>query len=230
MSVINVLKRLGFNVILPEGDLCCGVPIRAIGDHKTVLTLAESNFEILRKLEVEAILTACPTCGLTLKKKYPELLPDAEGMEAFVCKIKDINEFIVEKDLFPSLVTGHLSLNTRITYHDPCHLNWGLGISRQPREILRGIWGVNFIEMRNAEGCCGFGGIFSFNHYDLSMRIAERKLKSINDTLAEVVVTSCPGCRMHIEDALRQAGLRTGVKHIMQMVDKAIHTLDSKPR
>jgi len=122
---------------------------------------------------------------------------------------------------------GHLPL--KVTYHDPCHLVRGMKVKEQPRQIIRSIPGVDFIEMNKPDTCCGSGGSFSLYHYELSTKINNYKVEDINRTGAEVMVTGCSACRMHIEDGLnRQAEHPVKVMHTAQLLEMAYEALDAK--
>ena len=86
------------------------------------------------------------------------------------------------------------------TWHDPCHLVRYQNIKDQPRAILKGLKGLNYVEMPNADMCCGMGGTFSVYHYDISKKIADKKMEGIKETNADIVVTACPGCMMNLTD------------------------------
>jgi glycolate oxidase iron-sulfur subunit len=231
-ATISVLNKLGYDVIIPEGQYCCGIPMLSLGDMETAQKVAVKNIELFLKYDVEAIIISCATCGHTLKKEYPVLLNHLmngkfEMVRNFSDKVTDIHEFVYrEGKACPErsrrsgdgVASGD---KFRVTYHDPCHLKKGLGIYQSPREILRSISNAEFIEMDEADACCGFGGIFSLNHYDLASDIGERKVESIRRSSAQVVATGCPGCKIHIEDSLNRAGLSVSVKHTVELLDEA---------
>ncbi|KAA0245734.1 MAG: (Fe-S)-binding protein [Candidatus Brocadia sp. AMX2] len=212
-AVIEVLNHFGAAVIIPTEQLCCGIPARSLGDVKTARRLAEVNVEVFEKANVDFIITACATCGRTLKRDYPHIL----GNRAlkFTDKLYDISEFIEKYFTYETK-----TLNTKITYHDPCHLYWGQNISKQPRDILR--HSADFQEMENPERCCGGGGVFNLLHYDLSMKIGEHKARAIEKCGAKVVATGCPGCRLQIEDLLAARGSEVKCTHTIQVLRDAM--------
>jgi glycolate oxidase iron-sulfur subunit len=108
----------------------------------------------------------------------------------------------------------------KVTYHDPCHLNRELGIKREPREILKAIPGIELVEMGNASRCCGSGGSFNLAHYDLSLKILEKKMEDIRNTGAEVVVTSCSGCMLQLKDGAHHKGMKVEVLHLTEVLQK----------
>lgn len=212
-AVIEVLNHLGVEVVVPSNQLCCGIPARSLGDRKTARKLAETNVRVFEEANVDFIITACATCGRTLKRDYPQILGDRTLK--FSDKLYDISEFIEKYFTYETK-----SLDTKITYHDPCHLYWGQNISKQPRDILRRSAG--FEEMENPERCCGGGGVFNLLHYDLSMKIGEHKARAIEKSGAEIVATGCPGCRLQIEDLLATRGSEVKCTHTIQVLRDAM--------
>jgi glycolate oxidase iron-sulfur subunit len=106
----------------------------------------------------------------------------------------------------------------KVTYHDPCHLNRELGIKSEPREILKTIPDIEFVEMSNPSCCCGSGGSFNLSHYDLSLKILDKKMEGIRDTGAEIVVTSCSGCMLQLKDGAHQKGMKVEVLHLAEAI------------
>jgi glycolate oxidase iron-sulfur subunit len=106
----------------------------------------------------------------------------------------------------------------RVTYHEPCHLGRGLGVTKEPLEIIRTIPGLDFVPLREPERCCGNAGSFSFTHYDISYNILKHKLADISGTGADAVVTGCSACRMQLEDGFAQEGLGKRVFHTAELL------------
>ncbi|MCC7202031.1 MAG: (Fe-S)-binding protein [Nitrospirae bacterium] len=227
-STLSVLNKLGYDVVIPKGQYCCGVPLMSLGDMETAKKVAEKNIELFSGYEFEAIIVSCATCGHTLKKEYPSLLNhpvsvNPEMVKRFSEKVTDIHEFVHGRNPVNREISNVASGDRiRVTYHDPCHLKKGLGIYRSPRDILKSIRDAEFIEMDEADACCGFGGIFSLSHYDLASDIADRKAASIRRSNAEIVATGCPGCKIHIEDSLNRAGMPVRVVHTVELLDKIL--------
>ncbi len=218
MAVQNVLQTIGYDIVVPDELKCCGRPLLSLGDRKGAEELAAHNSNVLTGLKADAVVTACASCGLTFKKEYPKLLrPGAKRPVVF-----DIHEFLADK-----LGGARLGpLQKSITLHDPCHLGRGQGLSNTVRDLLAGIPGITLLEMQNADRCCGFGGVMRVTHRGLSDGIAEEKAKSIIATNASVVATGCPGCRMQITSALRQAEADVAVLHPVQILEEALENAD----
>jgi glycolate oxidase iron-sulfur subunit len=106
----------------------------------------------------------------------------------------------------------------KVTWHDPCHLSRHLGITSQPRQIIKSIPGVEFVEMPNADRCCGMAGTFSLHYYDLSKQIADKKVEAIKSTGADIVVSNCHGCEIQLIDSLLRNRVPVKVMHIMELL------------
>jgi len=210
-------------VVFPKKQTCCGIPVFMSGDLKNGMDLLKINLEAFAPYELEAIVVGCATCGTALKESYKSLV-DGESQEwkdrvkTFGDKIMDISEFMTQKT---QLTKAEQKSLQKVTYHDPCHLNRGQGVSSQPRKILKDLPGVTLVEMRDPQRCCGGGGSFSFYNYELSKQISRRKVEDIEGTGASAVVTGCPGCMLQLKDQLGQKGSPVEVKHLIQVVDEA---------
>jgi len=221
-SAVEVLRRAGVDVVIPKSQGCCGTPVFNAGDFVTAREMAARNIAVLRGSGAEAVVTACASCGLTLKREYAELLgfEDGVGMPVY-----DLTEYLVlrggatpaiEKPI-ESAGLPEPSGRVRVTYHDPCHLVRGQGVYEEPRQILRSIPWVEFVEMRDADRCCGGGGSFSLSHYDLSKAVARRKVEAIRDAGVDIVTTECQACVMQLSDMLAQAGMDVAVISVAEL-------------
>ena len=206
-SLVNVLHGLGYEVILPAGEVCCGIPLRTLGLEEEAIELARKNLGIFKRLNVEAILSLCPTCTLAMKKEYRELI--GEGIE----NVMDISSFFIDKiNPFP-LPSYHLK---SAIYHNPCHLKYGLGIEREPKEIIRKI-GIDLLEPQG-ERCCGFGGIFSLSYGELSQGLLEKCISYYINASAETIITSCPGCMIQLTKGVKNKP----VIHLIEVIEEAL--------
>jgi glycolate oxidase iron-sulfur subunit len=217
-ATIGVLNAIGFDVIVPDDLKCCGRPLLSLGDRPAAEELAAHNAAVFEALEVDAIVTACASCGLTFKKEYPKLL--LPGAKTPV--VQDIHEFLSGRIAGIELKPVCKS----VTVHDPCHLGRGQGLSRTVRDLLQTIPGLTLVEMKDPDRCCGFGGVMRISHRGLSDGIAADKVNSIIATRASVIATGCPGCCMQINDALRRRGSEIEVVHPVQLLEEALSILD----
>ncbi|MFC1893851.1 (Fe-S)-binding protein, partial [Chloroflexota bacterium] len=208
-KVISFLTRNGVEVMVPREQGCCGAPVfLGAGDFETGRRFADTNVKAFA--DVDYVVTDCATCGSAMKDYLKFLADTPEREEAYAKfrdKVKDITEFLVDILKLPASAY-HATPEVRgqkVTWHDPCHLARHMGIREQPRQILKSIPEIEYIEMPNADRCCGMAGTFSVYFYDLSQKIAEKKVASIDATGADIVVTDCPGCEIQlIDNTIRQ--------------------------
>jgi glycolate oxidase iron-sulfur subunit len=222
LKLIDFLTKRGIEVIVPEEQSCCGAAIYFSGDFETGRMLADQNLKAFK--DVDYIVTACGTCSSTLKD-YQKYLPDNEDQqkryEAFEKKIKDSTEFVIDVLKIPP---EEFKLKKEFegktaTWHDPCHLIRYQNIKDQPRAILKALKGLKYVEMPNADLCCGMGGSFSVYHYDLTKKIADKKMAGIKATGADIVVTACPGCMINLIDNTLRSKMPQKVYHLLELVE-----------
>jgi glycolate oxidase iron-sulfur subunit len=223
IATMDVLERLGVEVLIPKEQGCCGTPMFNAGDFETARKMARANINAFHLPEVDAVIVTCASCGLALKREYSRILDlDAARLSE---KVMDISEFIVEKvglDALHQLTAPPREEGTIVTYHDPCHLNRGQGVRDEPRQVIRAIPGLEFREMKEADRCCGGGGLYSFTHSEMSAAIATHKVRAIRETGAGIVLTSCPSCVMQLVDTLSRAGVDVEVMHVMELLAEAM--------
>jgi glycolate oxidase iron-sulfur subunit len=219
-ACVRVLARNGCTVITPKEVVCCGMPAAGYGRDDLVQKQARHNIALFEQQNVETIITDCATCGSTLKD-YGTLLQDdpewAARAAAFSSKVRDISEFLmgipIEKP------QGRL--DARVTYHDPCHLRRGQGVWKQPRNLLQMIDGVEFVELPEADWCCGSAGSQLITHYETSLKVMNRKIDALLATHATVIASGCPGCQMQLNVGARRRGLDIQVVHPVELLDRA---------
>jgi glycolate dehydrogenase iron-sulfur subunit len=222
LKVIDFLTKRGIEVVVPKEQNCCGAAIYFSGDMETGRLLAADNIRAFK--DVDYVLTACGTCSSTLKD-YKVYLPDNEEQQKeydeFAKKIKDVTEFIVDVlKLGPDDFKLRKEFEGKTaTWHDPCHLVRYQNIKEQPRQILKSLKGLKYAEMPNADMCCGMGGSFSVYHYDLTKKIADKKMDGIKATGADIVVTACPGCMINLIDNVARSKMPQRVHHILELVE-----------
>ena len=213
-SCVEALERLGLRVIIPEDQLCCGAPALSVGDVQAVEKLARRNMEVLTRENPSAVIVGCASCAGVLRKEYPKLFGDE--FSALSSKVRSFSEFLAERGEFE----WDRQRRSKVTYHDPCHLKWLQDIYVEPRALLREA--AEFVEMEDADMCCGLGGLFGLFHHDISAEIGNEKARSVMESGAEVVVTECPGCMLQLEDRLSASGAAVEVKHISQVLCEAM--------
>ncbi len=219
-DLIKVLTANGIEVHLLDKLQCCGTPLFSSGDFEGAALLAENNVRLLSGGSFDAIITGCATCGSALKKEYGAILPEGRAnaaWEGLKDRVFDFSDFLLK--LGP--VEYRRELPLKVTYHDACHLVRGMGVSKQPRDLIRAIPGVKFVEMKRPDVCCGCAGTFSATHYGLSQKILEDKTNDILSTGADIVATGCSACKMQLIDGLTQKGSLITAMHTAELLGKA---------
>ena len=222
-KIISFLNRNGVEVIMPKGQGCCGAPVfLGAGDFNTGRRMADTNVKVFKDLDY--VITDCATCASAMKD-YVKFLADTEERKQqyteFAGKIKDITEFLVDiLKLPPSAYRVAQEFKGKtVTWHEPCHLGRYMGVKEQPRQILKSLPDIKYVEMPDADRCCGMAGTFSVYFYDLSKKIADKKAAAIRSTGADVVVTDCPGCQVQLIDSLARQQKPVQVRHIMELLE-----------
>jgi fumarate reductase (CoM/CoB) subunit B len=215
-ALINTLAANNVEVYTPKEQVCCGSPAFRTGAIDVAKRQVIRNTEVFEKLGIGKVLVGCAGCGLTLKTNFGEVLRAERGRKADF-KVYDINEYLIN-ELGSKLVKPARELNLRLTYHDPCHLNRGQGIKEEPRKLLQMIPGAEFVEMEDADRCCGSGGGVRAGRRSLSMAIARRKAELVRDVKADVCVTSCPFCAVQLQDILQSLGIGTKVRNVVDLL------------
>lgn len=218
--IVDVLRNLDCEVIFDPRQGCCGAPVYLSGDFDTGRQLALKN--VATFADYDYVVTGCATCSSGLRE-YPTYLAqtaeEKERFAQFAGRVKDFNAFVIE---ILAAAVGRLTLRPQfrgktVTWHDPCHLVRHQEVRDQPRRILQALEGLRFVEMADADRCCGLGGSFSITHYDVSRKIAAHKAEAIAACGADAVVTACPGCMIQLRDALAQCKLAVDVLHIGEL-------------
>jgi glycolate oxidase iron-sulfur subunit len=215
-ATLGILRTLGRTVEVLE-NCCCGLPAMTYGDRAAAQAMAEKNLTLLETRQFDAIVTDCSSCASFLKK-YPTLFdegdPRRQRAEAQAAHIRDIVQLLPQPAPLPDVKPGEKVI---VTYHDPCHAVRGQGLVREPRDLLRSLPGIEYRELPEADWCCGGAGSYAVYHYDLSLQVLDRKLDNIQRTGAQLLVTSCPACIIHLSFGVHRRGLPVRVCHIAEL-------------
>ena len=199
---VQLLNNAGCDVITPPEQGCCGALYAHGGNLDEARACARRNIAAFEKHNLDAIIINAAGCGSALKE-YGHLLGDdpawAARARTFSAKIKDLTEVIG-----PSKVQSPKP--KVVTYHDACHLCHAQRITKQPRDLIKAVVGKNFVELPEAEVCCGSAGSYNLTEPEMAERLQRRKVENILRSGAQVVVTTNPGCMMQMRAGLKKAG------------------------
>jgi len=219
-ATVRVLAANGCEVVTPRRQGCCGALHVHSGLKESAKRLAWRNIEVFERAGAEAVVVNVAGCG-SVMKEYGVLFADdpkrAARAQAFAEKVKDVAEYLAAIDRRPP----RRAIHKRVTYDDACHLYHGQKIRSQPRELIQSLPGVEFVELREADWCCGSAGIYNLTNTDLSLEILAPKLDCIAETKADILVSGNPGCIMQIRAGLERRGIPTQVMHTIDLLNLA---------
>lgn len=201
-AVIKALTANGIKVLIPQGQVCCGLPALADGDLGLAQEVVRRNVSVLSACDADAVVTDCTSCGMMLRTKAALLLPEDDPLKPQVLslssKVWEVTDYLANL----GLGAAPSPMASRWTYHVPCHRGWTPTLDDAPRNLLGQIPGAERIEMEDAESCCGAGGLFFLEFKELASALRYRKLAHIRSTGADLVLTQCPACRSFLRARL----------------------------
>jgi glycolate dehydrogenase iron-sulfur subunit len=219
-ATARVLAKNGCDVIVPQGQGCCGALNAHGGDHERALAMARRTIDAFEAARADAIVVNTSGCGAHMKA-YGHLLADdrayAERARRFAASVRDLAEFLAQEPLRGPLAPVPLTC----TYHDPCHVAHGQKIKSEPRQLLAQIPGLRVVELTESDWCCGSAGIYNLTEPEMATRLLHRKVGHVLATGAEAVVTANPGCILQIQAGLGAHDSRVRVIHLVEILDRA---------
>jgi glycolate oxidase iron-sulfur subunit len=215
LATVKLLSELGYRVITPKEQKCCGAPNMLGHDREGVNQAARFNTDLFNSCDVDFVVTDCGGCGAELKK-YGAHLEGDEGALAFSAKVRDISEILAGEG--ERLKEKLKPLPIKVTYHDPCHISHCQGIRSQPRELIGMIPGIDFRELPEADSCCGSAGTYNLEKPEMSDRVLGRKVANVRKTGAGYLVTGNPGCLLQLKKALADVDPPVQVIHLTELL------------
>jgi glycolate oxidase iron-sulfur subunit len=214
-ATVRVLASAGFDVLVPEGQGCCGALQAHAGDGESARALARRNLAAFDLADVDAIVSNSAGCGAALRE-LGEWLP-GEG-EVLAAKARDVCEFLDAAGLPP--LTRRVE--GRICYDDPCHLVHGQRVADAPRRLLAAIPGLTLVAHDDPSACCGAAGIYNLTHPEMSRAVLARKMDALAAADPDWIASGNPGCLMQLSAGARARGLRARVVHPIELLDRAL--------
>jgi glycolate oxidase iron-sulfur subunit len=223
-ATVRVLARNGCEVVIPAEQGCCGALHVHAGMRDLARRLARQNILTFLNEDYDAIITNAAGCGSVLKE-YPQLFEEEHRefltrAKKFSSRFRDVTEFLAGIDFNRQFRT----IKGRATYQDPCHLGHAQRIRAAPRKLLGAIPGLEFIELKEAEICCGSAGIYNVVHNDMAERLLDAKMRRVDQTEAHLIVTANPGCLLQLRAGVArsgESGRRRQVMHVVELLDEA---------
>jgi len=232
-ETVRLLVIAGCEVRVPRAQTCCGALHAHAGLRDDARRLARRNVAAF-DADVEAVVSHSAGCGAALREAghLLEHDPAAERARAFSSKVRDVSEVLAELGLPETATppratsggraeTAGLPPLLRVTYHDACHLAHAQKVRESPRRLLRALPGVEFVELPNADWCCGSAGIYNLTHPEMAEKQLGPKLETIAAVRPDVVVASNPGCLLHMKRGAAARGERAELVHLVELLGRA---------
>jgi L-lactate dehydrogenase complex protein LldE len=219
-AVVRVLERAGVEVAFPAGQTCCGQPAFNAGLRQQARPMAQRTIQIFEET-TGSVIVPSGSCAAMIRHGYLELFADdpewLERARRLASRTYELSEFLI--DILGMAELG-AEFTGRLTYHRSCHLLRDLGVDQQPLTLLRAVKKAELVDLAGADECCGFGGVFSVEHPEISSAMLQRKLDNIIASGAERIVTCDAGCLTNINGGLHRLGLSPRAVHIAEILDQ----------
>lgn len=214
-ATVRVLERVGYDVVVPDGQTCCGQPAYNGGEWGEARAMARHTLDVLDRSPDPVVLPS-GSCADMIVHGYTELFRDDEALRArarsLASRTRELSQLLGEGPPLSARSSG------RATYHPACHLLRGLGQRGGPEQLLDAVTGLERVPLPAAEECCGFGGLFSVKLGGISTAMLKRKLDAIESTGADAVVACDLSCLTQIEGGLRRRGSRVRARHLAEVL------------
>ena len=222
VSVVRVLRRLGTEVVYPEGQTCCGQPAFNSGFFGEARAVARHFLDVFEKERFDYIVCPSGSCATMVSHYYPfifkDLADDRERSEVLGHRVREFSDFLVNVLGVKDLRARH---EGKAVFHCGCHQRRELGVLEEPKELLQNVEDLELLEWENEELCCGFGGTFAVKMPDISAAMADEKIKALEASGADTLVSCDSSCLMHLWGRLRRTEHSTHVYHLAQILDSA---------
>lgn len=217
-SAVEVLRRAGCEVVFDERQTCCGQPAFNTGYRNEARRLARRFIEIFEEGGADYVVSPSGSCT-AMAHHFHELFADDEGWrrraEALAVRTHEFGGFLVN---VLKVEDVGASFNGRVTWHDACHGLRDLGLREEPRKLIRGVRGAEFVELPNADACCGFGGTFSVKYPEISVAILDNKIDAIEKAGVRAVVSGDASCLMQIGGRLTRNNSPVRTMHLAELL------------
>ena len=218
LAAFKVLQSAGLQVDFPAGQTCCGQPAFNAGMRSQARRMAAHTLQVFGNTSGSVVMPS-GSCAAMIRHGYPELFNGDQKWDASARALAErtfeLTEFLVD-------VLGVHDLGARfpgrLAYHASCHLLRGLGVKRQPHLLLGEVRGAEIVPLPASEECCGFGGLFSIEHPEISAAMLERKIANMLACGAPHIVSCDAGCATHINGGLHRRGLPPRAIHIAEVL------------
>ncbi|MCD4656493.1 MAG: (Fe-S)-binding protein [Planctomycetes bacterium] len=211
---IFVLRKLGCTVEIPKGQTCCGQPAFNAGFWDTAKIGAKKVLNMLKTMKSDYLVVPSGSCTYMIREHYRKLLDEKDF--SYLEKVYEFSQFITDVLQVDEIPGSEFS--GVVAYHDSCHLLRGMKVDEGPRKLLRNVKGLKLLTLDEEKQCCGFGGVFSIKHPEISVKMGERKLDLLQKSGASTLTAGDLGCLMHLKGLISQRKLPFQVLHYAEIL------------
>ena len=219
-SCVEVLRRVGCEVEFDDRQTCCGQPAFNTGYRNEARQVAKRFIEVFEESKADAIVSPSGSCT-AMVHHFADLFSDdppwLQRAQAIAARTHELSSFLVR---VLKVEDVGASWQGRLTWHDACHGLRDLNIRLEPRKLIRNVRGAEFVELENAESCCGFGGTFSVKYPEISLAILDQKIEAIERSGVQAVVSGDASCLMQIGGRLSRQGSSVRVMHLAELLNQ----------
>jgi L-lactate dehydrogenase complex protein LldE len=220
-SSVEVLRRVGCEVEFDDRQTCCAQPAFNTGYRNEARDVAKRFIQIFEESSADAIVSPSGSCT-AMVHHYPELFADdpewLKRAQAVAARVHELSSFLIR---VLKIEDVGASWQGRVTWHDACHGLRDLNLKSEPRSLIRNVRGAEFVELDNADSCCGFGGTFSVKYPEISLAILDQKIEAIEQAKVNAVVAGDASCLMQIGGRLSRKGSHVRVMHLAELLATA---------
>jgi L-lactate dehydrogenase complex protein LldE len=217
-SCVAVLRRVGCEVEFDDRQTCCGQPAFNTGYRDEARQVAKRFIEVFEQSDADVIVSPSGSCT-AMVHHFPELFLDdpvwLERARATAARTHEFSSFLIR---VLKIEDVGASWQGRLTWHDACHGLRDLHLKTEPRRLIRNVRGAEFVEVENAESCCGFGGTFSVKYPEISVAILDQKIEAIEQAGVQAVVSGDASCLMQIGGRLSRKGSKVQAMHLAELL------------
>lgn len=219
-AVVHILQRAGVDVEFPSDQTCCGQPAFNAGLRSEARKMAEHTIQVFEGSSGDIVIPSGSCTGM-VKHGYQELFADdpdwLKRAQNLADRTFELTQYLVDVLEIDNLKS---EFNEKIAYHPSCHLLRDVGIDEQPQLLLSKVQGAELIPLPKRDECCGFGGLFSIEHPEISKEMLDRKIENFLSSGASVLVACDAGCVAHISGGLHRRKNHQKALHIAEILDR----------
>mgnify|MGYP001944508828 CR=1 FL=1 len=218
---VKLLQDLGCDVWIPENQVCCGALQGHTGELENARENAIKNIHSFLEQDADFVVNNAGGCGAFLSE-YDHLLADQPELlikaKKFSNKIIDITSLMYRLGILNQKLHYQGKDLITVTYQDSCHLRNVNKVVAEPREILKAIENINYVELEQSDQCCGSAGVYNLMQPEMSMKILDTKMEQVENTNSNILITTNPGCLLQLKMGVERQGLSKQVK-VLHLVD-----------